>query len=219
MTPLLLAVSKKKIDLISEFFLVSPKSIVDANVNGENALHIALKNNEPREGLIVLKVLMGWILRLCQKDAERTETRVINCRDKDGNTPLHFAAYHHNHQAMRLMLKSSNVNVNIENKNGLTVLDVAVLLRREGSRWCRVERMVKWHGGKRSASLVKIKTTSDILSSKLTWCESRRTKSIRSYSWISEERRNALLVVATLIIIRPFSSLPEAFLTVEQLAM
>ncbi|CAF2119765.1 unnamed protein product [Brassica rapa] len=200
MTPLLLAVSKKKIDLISEFLLVCPKSIVDANVNGENALHIAVKNNEPREGLIVLKVLMGWILRLCQKDAERTETRVINCRDKDGNTPLHFAAYEYNHQAMRLMLKSSNVNVNIENKNGLTVLDVAVLLRREGSRWGRVERMVKWHGGKRSASLVKIKTTSDILSSKLTWCESRRTKSIRSYSWISEERRNALLVVATLII-------------------
>ncbi|XP_013626834.1 PREDICTED: uncharacterized protein LOC106332885 [Brassica oleracea var. oleracea] len=200
MTPLLLAVSKKKIDLISEFFLVCPKSIVDANVNGENALHIAVKNNEPREGLIVLKVLMGWILRLCQKDAERTETRVINCRDKDGNTPLQLAAYHNNHQAMKLMLKSSNVNVNIENKNGLTVLDVAVLLRREGSRWGRVERMVKWHGGKRSASLVKIRTTSDILSSKLTWCESRRTKSIRSYSWISEERRNALLVVATLII-------------------
>ncbi|XP_018475000.2 ankyrin repeat-containing protein BDA1 [Raphanus sativus] len=204
MTPLLLAVSKKKIDLISEFFLVCPKSIVDANVNGENALHIAVKNNEPREGvLIVLKVLMGWILRLCQKDAERTETRVMNCRDKDGNTPLHLAAYHNNHKAMRLMLKSSNVNVNIENKNGLTVLDVAVLLRREGNRWgswCGVERVVKWHGGKRSASLVKSKTTSDILGSKLTWCESRRTRSIRSYSWISEERRNALLVVATLII-------------------
>ncbi|KAJ0260999.1 Ankyrin repeat family protein [Hirschfeldia incana] len=203
MTPLLLAVSKKNIDLISEFFLVCPKSIVDANVNGENALHIALKNNEPREGLIVLKVLMGWILRLCQKDAERTETRVINCRDKDGNTPLHLAAYENNHKAMRLMLKSSNVNVNIENKNGLTVLDVAVLLRREGNRWgswCGVERVLKWHGGKRSASLVKIKTASDILSSKLTRWESKRTRSIRYYSWMSEERRNALLVVATLII-------------------
>ncbi|KAF8118022.1 hypothetical protein N665_0006s0026 [Sinapis alba] len=199
MTPLLLAVSKRKIDLISEFFLVCPESIVDANVNGENALHIAVKNDEPREDLIVLKVLMGWILRLCQKDAERTETRVINCRDKDGNTPLHLAAYHNNHQAMRLMLKSSNVNVNIENKNGLTLLDVAVLLRREGNRG-GVERMVKKHGGKRSVSLVKIRTTSDILGSKLTWCESRRTRSIRSYSWMTEERRNALLVVATLII-------------------
>ncbi|KAF2611895.1 hypothetical protein F2Q70_00007459 [Brassica cretica] len=91
MTPLLLAVSKKKIDLISEFFLVCPKSIVDANVNGENALHIAVKNNEPREGLIVLKVLMGcgfdlrsitfyWsydgppVLKLnTQKDHSRTE--------------------------------------------------------------------------------------------------------------------------------------------------
>ncbi|KAG7550748.1 Ankyrin repeat-containing domain superfamily [Arabidopsis thaliana x Arabidopsis arenosa] len=156
MTPLLVAVSRKKIDLISEFFLVCPESILDANVNGENALHIALNNYDQREGLSVIKVLMGWILRLCQKDAEWIETRVINRRDKDGNTPLHLAA--------------------------------------------ETERMVKRHGGKRSVSLVKIKTTSDLLASKLSWRESRRTKKIRFYSWISEERRNALLVVATLIV-------------------
>ncbi|CAH2072679.1 unnamed protein product [Thlaspi arvense] len=199
MTPLLFAVSRKKIDLISEFFLVCPESIVDANVDGENALHIAVKNNDQREGLIVLKVLMGWILRLCQKDAEWIETRVINRRDKDGNTPLHLAAFENNRQATKLLLKSSKINVNIENKNGLTVLDVAVLQRQDNNRG-DIERMVKSHGGERSLSLVKIKTTSDLLGSRLTWAESRRTKMIRSYSWISEERRNALLVVATLII-------------------
>ncbi|EOA20554.1 hypothetical protein CARUB_v10000867mg [Capsella rubella] len=196
MTPLLVAVSKKKIDLISEFFLVCPESIVDANVNGENALHIAMNNYDERDqGLIILKVLMGWILRLCQKDAEWIETRVINRRDKDGNTPLHLAAYETNRQAMKLMLKSSNINVNIENKNGFTVLDVAALHNNR-----EIERMVKKHGGKRSVSLVKIKTTSDLLASKLSWRESRRTKNIRFYSWISEERRNALLVVAALIV-------------------
>lgn len=168
---------------------------MDANVNGENAIHIAVKNEDQREGLIVLKVLMGWILRLCQKDAELIETRVINRRDKNGNTALHLAAYENNLQATKLMLKSSKINVNIENKDGLTVLDIAVL-QRHGD----IERMVKRHGGKRSISLVKIKTTSDILGSRLTWRESRRTRTIRFYSWISEERRNALLVVATLII-------------------
>uniref|UniRef100_A0A1J3E439 Ankyrin repeat-containing protein n=1 Tax=Noccaea caerulescens TaxID=107243 RepID=A0A1J3E439_NOCCA len=198
-TPLLLAVSNKKIDLISEFFLVCPESIVDANVNGENALHIALKNEDQREGLTVLKVLMGWILRLCQNDAERIETRVINRRDKDGNTALHLAAHENNPKAMKLMLKSSKINVNIEDKNGLTVLDIAVLRRQENIRR-DIERMVKRHGGKRSLSLAKIKTTSDLLGSGLTWRESRRTRMIRSYAWISEERRNALLVVATLII-------------------
>ncbi|VVB14589.1 unnamed protein product [Arabis nemorensis] len=195
MTPLLQAVRRKKIDLISEFFLVCSESIVDANVNGENALHIAVKNEDQREGLIVLKVLMGWILRLCQKDAELIETRVINRRDKDGNTALHLAAYENNIQATKLMLKSSKINVNIENNDGLTVVDIAVL-QRHGA----VERKVKRHGGKRSVSLVKIKTTSDILGSRLTWRESRRTRMIRSYSWISEEIRNALLVAATLII-------------------
>lgn len=164
MTPLLVAVSKKKIDLISEFFLVCPESIVDANVNGENALHIALSNYDQREGLSVIKVLMGWILRLCQKDAEWIETRVINRRDKDGSTPLHLAAYENNRQAMKLILESSNINVNIENKTGLTVLDIAALHNNR-----EIERMVKRHGGKLSVSLVDIKTTSDLLASQLSW--------------------------------------------------
>lgn len=195
MTPLLVAVSTKRIDLISEFFLACPESIVDANVNGQNALHIAVKNDDQREGLSVLKVLMGWILRLCQKDAEWIETRVMNRRDKDGNTALHLAVYENNLQAMKLMLESSKINVNLENKNGLTVLDIAALHNNR-----EMERIVKRHGGKHAVSLVEIKTTSDVLGSRLTWRESRRTKMIRFYSCISEERRNALLVVATLII-------------------
>ncbi|CAA7045503.1 unnamed protein product, partial [Microthlaspi erraticum] len=173
-TPLLLAVSNKNIDLISEFFLVCPESIVDSNVYGENALHIALKNEDQREGLTVLKVLMGWILRLCQKDGERIETRVINGRDKDGYTALHVAAHENNPQAVKLMLESSKINVNIEDKSGLTVLDIAVLRRQENNRR-DIERMVKRHGGKRSVSLAKIKTTSDVLGSPLTWSESSQT--------------------------------------------
>ncbi|KAL1205898.1 Ankyrin repeat-containing protein BDA1 [Cardamine amara subsp. amara] len=194
MTPLLFAVSRKNIDVISEFFLVCPESIVDANVNGENALHIAVKNDDQREGVVV-KVLMGWILRLCQKDAERTETRVINRRDKDGNTALHLAASENNRQAMKLMLESSKINVNIENKNVLTVVDIAALHNNR-----EMERKVKRHGGKRAVSLVGLKTTSELLGSQLTWKESRRTRKIRFFSSISEERRNALLVVVALII-------------------
>ncbi|CAN8256204.1 unnamed protein product [Cochlearia groenlandica] len=199
MTPLLIAVSGNKVDIISEFFLVCPESIVDANVNGENALHIALQNKDQREGSTLLKVLMGWILRLCQKDAEWIETRVLNGRDEEGNTPLHLAAYNNNRRAMKLMLNSSKINVNIENKNGLTVLDVVLLLKQDNIKR-DIERLVKKHGGKRSVSLVKIKTTPDVLASRFTWNESRQTKLVRSYSWISEERRNALLVVATLVI-------------------
>ncbi|KFK25781.1 hypothetical protein AALP_AA8G159500 [Arabis alpina] len=196
MTPLLQAVSKKKMNLVSEFFLISPESIVDANVNGENAFHIAVNNKDQSEGLKDLKILMGWIQRLCQKDAELIETRVINRRDKDGNTALHLAAYENNRKAMKLMLKSSMINVNIENKEGLTVLDIAVL-HTNGD----MAKMVKKHGGKqRSVSSVNSKTTSDILGSRPSWCEKRRTRLIRSYSWISEARRNALLIVATLII-------------------
>lgn len=89
------------------------------------------------------------------------------------------------------MLESSKTNVNIENNNGLTVLDIAPLLNNR-----EIERVVKRHGGKCAVSLVDIKTTSDLLGSRLTWIESRRTNMIRFYSW----RRNAILVVATLII-------------------
>ncbi|XP_010492391.1 PREDICTED: protein ACCELERATED CELL DEATH 6-like [Camelina sativa] len=202
MTPLLVAVNRKKIDLVSEFFLVCPEGIVDANVNGENALHIAMNNYDPQEGLIFVRVIMGWILRLCQKDAEWIEKRVINRRDKDGNTPLHLAAYGNNLHALEWMLLSPMVNVNIENKNNLNVLDIAAQ-HNNGE----MERVIKKHGGTRSICLVAIETTSDLLASQLSFAESSRTKSIRFYSCTSEERKNALLVVVTLIFTATFQTI------------
>ncbi|KAH0894037.1 hypothetical protein HID58_056466, partial [Brassica napus] len=59
---------------------------------------------------------------------------------------------------------------------------------------CRITYKDQEAWRKRPLSLVKIKTTWDILGAKLTWRESKRTVVIRSYSWISKERRNILFL-------------------------
>lgn len=86
---------KGDVDLLTEFLMASPKSIVDVNVRGETALHIAVSNGRYEE----LKALTGWIHRMRQRDAASMETEVLNKKDLEGNTALHVAAYDDKHQA------------------------------------------------------------------------------------------------------------------------
>lgn len=88
-TPLHLVAEKGHADLLTEFLFVCPESIRDANVNGETALHITVKNDRHEE----LEVLRGWMQRMLISDALSTEKHVLNTRDRDGNTALHLAAY------------------------------------------------------------------------------------------------------------------------------
>lgn len=95
MTPLHLVVEKGDVDLLTEFLMASPMSIVDVNVSGETALHVAVLNGRYEE----LKVLTGWIQRMSQRDAASIETEVLNKKNREGNTVLHVAAYENKQEA------------------------------------------------------------------------------------------------------------------------
>lgn len=95
MTPLHLVVEKGDVDLLTEFLMACPKSILDVNALGETALHTAVLKGRYEE----LKVLTGWIQRMRQSDAASIETDVINRKNRDGNTALHVAAYENKHEA------------------------------------------------------------------------------------------------------------------------
>ncbi|KAG7612990.1 Ankyrin repeat-containing domain [Arabidopsis suecica] len=194
MTPLHLVVKKGDANLLTEFLLACPESIKDTNVNGETALHIAVMNDRYEE----LKVLTGWIHRLHKSDAASTEIHVLNKRDRDGNTILHLAAYKNNHNAFKELLKCISLNRNIQNKGGMTALDI---LRTNGCHMnIKTEKMIRNSGGKSGVSLSKVKTASVFLRSPITFVEYCSTTMTRYKNRMSDGTRNALLVITALII-------------------
>ncbi|KAL7183333.1 hypothetical protein ACSBR1_041920 [Camellia fascicularis] len=80
-TPLHYVAEKGNIDLLAEFLLACPESIMDRTIQDEIALHIAVKNSK----LQAFKVLLRWLRRI------RKHHRVLGWKDDEGNTLLHIA--------------------------------------------------------------------------------------------------------------------------------
>ncbi|KAL7168329.1 hypothetical protein ACSBR2_038718 [Camellia fascicularis] len=79
-TPLHYVSEKGDIDLLAEFLLACPESIMDRTNRDETALHIAVKNSK----LEACKVLLGWLRR-------SLNLQLLNSKDEKGNTVLHIA--------------------------------------------------------------------------------------------------------------------------------
>jgi len=180
---------------MTEFLLACPGCIKDANVNGETALHIAVSNDRYEE----LEVLLGWVQRLRQTDAESLEMQFLNKRDQDGNTALHIAAYQNRFKAVKILVKCSAVNRNIHNRTGLTALDI-LHNQRDHHANSNIENIIRKWGGKSGNSLPKSKKVSEILRSPISFTEHLFTQTARYRNQTSEGTRSALLVIAALII-------------------
>ncbi|WZZ21150.1 hypothetical protein YC2023_122537 [Brassica napus] len=191
-TPLHLVAEKGDADLLTEFLFVCPESIRDANVNGETALHITVKNDRHEE----LEVLRGWMQRMLISDALSTEKHVLNTRDRDGNTALHLAAYKND---MKELLECMSLNRNIQNKSGMTALDV---LRANGSHMNikETEKIIQHSGGKTRDSVTTVNTMSVFLKTPVSFWEHCSTGLARYKSNMTDGTRNALLVITALII-------------------
>ncbi|XP_019089025.1 PREDICTED: ankyrin-2-like [Camelina sativa] len=192
-TPLHLVVEKGGVDLLTEFIMACPKSILDVNVSGETALHMAVLNGRYEE----LKVLTGWIERMRQREAASMEKDILNRKDREGNTALHVAAYQNKHQALKPLLKCFSLDRNIQNKDGLTSVDI---LRANGRYMDKdTEKLIRSWGGKSKAALPKVKTSSEYLRSRVTFREFCSIQMTRYKSGISDGTRNALQVINILI--------------------
>ncbi|KAH0859480.1 hypothetical protein HID58_087741, partial [Brassica napus] len=201
-TPLHLVAEKGHVDLLTEFLFVCPESIRDANVNGETALHITVKNDRHEE----LEVLRGWMQRMLISDALSTEKHVLNTRDRDGNTALHLAAYKNDIRAcsypsfaVKELLECMSLNRNIQNKSGMTALDV---LRANGSHMNikETEKIIQHSGGKTRDSVTTVNTMSVFLKTPVSFWEHCSTGLVRYKSNMTDGTRNALLVITALII-------------------
>ncbi|CAL5443224.1 unnamed protein product [Camellia sinensis] len=91
-TPLHYVAEKGDIDLLAEFLLACPESIMDRTIRDETVLHIAVKNSK----LEACKVLLGWLRR-------SLNLQLLNSKDEKGNTVLHIAVSNSQTEIVKLL--------------------------------------------------------------------------------------------------------------------
>ncbi|GLT43896.1 hypothetical protein SLA2020_178220 [Shorea laevis] len=191
LTPMHLAVEDGKLDFVAKFLEACPECITDVTIQGQTAIQIAARNNN----FDILELLVCWFGKTTHKDSVMWKEQVLNMKDREGNTVLHIAASNNHLQMVKLLLKS-NICKNEINLNGRSALDMlqgqvnnsetADTLRRAGC----VE----------GARIPAPRTLAESLRSKTPWLETFRRTMARQNNKISSDMRNAMLVVAVLIL-------------------
>ncbi|XP_078154144.1 protein ACCELERATED CELL DEATH 6-like [Carex rostrata] len=94
--------------------------------NGKNFLHIFIEAKITYTFYIELKFLTKFTI-----DLKKMINRMANTMDKKGNTPLHLAAEHGYNDVMVSLLKENKGDLTLQNKEGLTAPDIAVIRLRK----------------------------------------------------------------------------------------
>ncbi|GLT65278.1 hypothetical protein SLA2020_377170 [Shorea laevis] len=199
LTPLHLAVEQEKLDLMAEFLVTCPECITDVTIQGQTALHIAVIYNN----FDAFQLLIRWLQKNTHKDGDTWEGQVLNKKDRAGNTVLHLAASINHCQMVKLLVKCKNVMKNEINLNGQTPLEML-----EGQVDTRAtESVLRQHG--RCFKTNTILTRQSLAESlrKETTCSERLQRYLaRQNNKISNDMRNATLVVAALILTASFQA-------------
>ncbi|KAG2323773.1 hypothetical protein Bca4012_038054 [Brassica carinata] len=189
-TPFLLLVLRGNAYLVTECLLTCPECIRDETVDRWNALHLAEMNDR----FEVLQVLIGWIQRMSQRDADSIEYNVLNKSDLNSSTPLHLAASKNDLQAY-----GETVIGIIQGQR-----DAGGDLRSQGPRVVGedldLEQVAIKTGCKEAASVPRSKARFEILKSPFTFWSSCSTFLRRLRTDTSDEFRGVFLIVCTLII-------------------
>ncbi|XP_050245968.1 ankyrin repeat-containing protein BDA1-like [Quercus robur] len=183
-----------QLDLLAEFLLVCPDSIEDVTTRNETVLHIALKYDK----LEAFKFLVEWIRQKRSKNSIFWERKILNWKNEEGNIVLHIAISKNQPEAVRLLLKSG-VDINAKNLKGHTAGDIlAEQTQVENNNEIKV--MLQRAGALLAHSSLPDYNYSRYLRSIVSSLEESLIRCSREWGMISEDKRNALLVVCTLLI-------------------
>ncbi|PHT58400.1 hypothetical protein CQW23_00763 [Capsicum baccatum] len=172
--------------LLGEFLYSCPASIKDLTLRGETALHVAVKSSK----LNSVIVLLGWI--------QRTNNReILKLKDEKGNTVLHTAVSTNQLQIVMLLIKSRK-NINEKNSEGSTALNIAMRLTPAEHRR-DMKRVLLSSGASTASSLENDIVLADFLGSRETISEKFVKYDVNLRKRLSNDVRNALLVLAILI--------------------
>ncbi|KAK9999777.1 hypothetical protein SO802_019380 [Lithocarpus litseifolius] len=199
MTPLhYTATTKDHLALLENFLLVCPGSITDVTIRNETALHIALKY----DNLEAFKFLVGWLLRKWPY-----WRKILEQKDVEGNTVLHIAVSRNQTLAVSHLLAWGRRSVNINEKNleGKTALDILEGQQTQGVDISKMRVILERAGALIASSLPTV--TSYARRLRLPVCCERAIILIaHQLKGITVERRNALLVVATLLVTETYQA-------------
>ncbi|XP_027910483.1 ankyrin repeat-containing protein BDA1-like [Vigna unguiculata] len=192
-TPLHFASEIGEIDLLANFLMACPESIEDVSVRCETALHIAVRYQQYE----ALQVLVGWLKRTCQRSAMQIEKTVLNWKDEAGNTILHVSALINHSKAIRLLVKTK-IDLKAKNLEKSTALDIA------GS--AEIKNVLVRAGAKHGSSVTDSPTIAEKQRWNVTLAEKIMIFVIRMRRDITEDQRQAFLIVAALIATATYQS-------------
>ncbi|GLU07214.1 hypothetical protein SLE2022_241790 [Rubroshorea leprosula] len=192
LTPLHHAVEKGDLDLIAEFLEACPECITDVTIQGQNAIHIAISNNKSE----ALELLVRWLEKITHKDADIWNKQVLNGKDRGGNTVLHIAAYINHPRMVGLLLECKIISKNEVNLNGQSALDMSYGKVNESE----TAEILRQAGCLKAESIPVRQILAESLRTRMSWSQKLRRTMVRQNNMISSDMRNAMLVVAVLIL-------------------
>ncbi|KAK9999779.1 hypothetical protein SO802_019382 [Lithocarpus litseifolius] len=188
------AATEQQLDLLFKFLSVCPNSIKDVTIQNQTALHIALENNK----LDAFKLLVGWL----RKNKSGNTRELLNRQDEKGNTVLHVAAVSHLFAWGR-----KSWYVNYKNLEGNTALDILEGQRTQGVDNSEMRAILERAGALRASSLPTV------TSSYARYLRLPETGllplgnigQLLNFN-MTDESRNALLVIAALLVTVTFQT-------------
>ncbi|KAM3693091.1 hypothetical protein ACJW30_08G138900 [Castanea mollissima] len=180
-------------DLLLDFLKACPTSIEDVTVQNESALHIALKYDKFK----AFTKLLRWMRRNWSQNPILWESKVLNRRDEQGNTALHIAVSKNQPKAVRQLLYSG-VDVNIKNLEDKKAGDI--LAQQTQVENSKIKGMLWRAGALPSSSISRVSYYAQYLWNIFSRLEKARLHFNSEWIEISDDRRNVLLVVATLLL-------------------
>ncbi|XXG71099.1 hypothetical protein AAC387_Pa07g0429 [Persea americana] len=135
MIPLHLAAIKGRVEVLEELVKAEKITVFILTKSGEPILHLCAINNEFK----ALKKLIEFV---------KDDPGFVNLRDSDHSTILHLLSARGNYQVIKLLLKNAGVNVNAENVDGFTPLEVSLLHTNNPWDDCRIQLLLTEAGAK-----------------------------------------------------------------------
>ncbi|KAL7099105.1 hypothetical protein ACP275_09G061400 [Erythranthe tilingii] len=133
LTPLHLAALKGRIEVLRILLQTEPEAAQVTVYRDENILHLCVKHYQVEPLKLMVKTALA-------------HPKFINSKDGDGNTLLHLAVADKQVETINFLLSVPAFEVNAQNLNGLTAVDVLIQSRRD-VRDLEIEESLKKAGG------------------------------------------------------------------------